>query len=119
MATSFVPTARRPVRMIALSPSRTQSGSTDRYTLHEEIGCGGCCRVYRATDTRTQQEVAIKMVREDLPLQVEPNDLRVAHDHATRLLQHEATIHSQLSHPAIPPFHTLENITLVMGYVPF
>lgn len=106
--------------MVAVAlPSRTQPGSTDRYELHAEIGCGGCCRVYRATDSQTQQEVAIKKVREDLPLQVQPNDRRFARDHAHRILQHEASLHSQISHPAIPQFYLIENITLVMGYVPF
>lgn len=106
--------------MVTVFPTPAQLGSAaGRYELHEEIGSGGSCRVYRAIDVPTQQEVAVKKVREDLPLQVKPGDLRFARDHARRILQHEASLHSQLSHPAIPEFHGAGEMGLVMGYIPF
>lgn len=104
--------------MVAVFSSNTQPDPTDRYELHEEVGCGGCCRVYRATNLRTQQEVALKMLREDLPLEEKPGDLRFSRARASRILQHEASIHRELSHPSIPAFHAAGKRVLVMGYIP-
>jgi len=38
----------------------------DRYELIEKIGTGGMGVVYRALDTRTQQSVAVKKLKEDI-----------------------------------------------------
>ncbi|HSH80518.1 MAG TPA: protein kinase, partial [Herpetosiphonaceae bacterium] len=62
-----------------------------RYQIHQEIGRGGMARVYRATDTLLQRQVALKI------LTPQPgSDSRFAHR-----FEREAVTAANLRHPAI------------------
>ncbi len=67
------------------------------YDLVERIGCGAFGVVYRASDRRTEQRVAIKVLRNDIALNPD----------AIGRFANEATISSQLHHRGIVGF--LEN----------
>ena len=62
-----------------------------RYQIHQEIGRGGMARVYRATDTLLQRQIALKILAPQL-----------SHDpeFATRF-EREAVTAANLRHPAI------------------
>ena len=60
----------------------------DRFELGERVGAGGMGTVYRATDRMTGATVAVKLLREVRPADVER-------------FRKEGALHAQLSHPAI------------------
>jgi hypothetical protein len=66
-----------------------------RYVLHEALGRGGEGAVYRAVDTETQQEVAIKIVRRRGERTDEANARRIRHEHVCRVFHTER--HGDLS----------------------
>jgi tetratricopeptide (TPR) repeat protein len=68
-----------------------------RYVLGEEIASGGMGKVYRATDTVLNREVAVKVLQ----------DKYAPTSGAARRFADEARITGQLQHPAIPPVHDL------------
>ncbi|HLN32169.1 MAG TPA: hypothetical protein VK395_30850 [Gemmataceae bacterium] len=71
--------------------------ATERYTLGDEIACGGMGVVHRATDTVLGREIALKVLQE-----------KYAPDSGVALrFADEARITSQLQHPSIPPVHDL------------
>src|SRR5439155_24230670 len=67
----------------------------DRYELLELRGGGGMAKVYRATDTRLNREVAVKLINPDLRTEAE-FDLR---------FEREAKLVGQLADPHIVPVH--------------
>ncbi len=70
------------------------------YRLVEQIGTGGMGRVWRATDTHLDRDVAIKFLSEDL----EADPERLAR------FEHEAKIVAALSHANIVTIHAVEEI---------
>src|SRR3984885_3851294 len=80
-------TARRPVLFVA----GLQVG---QYRIESKLGEGGMSRVYLATDTRLQRQVAIKFLSDDL-----------ADAEARRRFQREAQMASSLNHPHIVTVH--------------
>ena len=83
----------------------------DRYIIREKVGAGGMADVYRATDTRTNTDVAVKQLHTDLL-----NDPEFV-----RRFEREARAQSMLNHPNI--VKTLDHGTdgnvpyIVMEYV--
>jgi serine/threonine-protein kinase len=65
----------------------------DQYRLVEQVGRGGMATVYRAVDTRTKREVAIKVLSPSIG-----TDKRFV-----RRFRREATLVSRLKHPNIVP----------------
>jgi serine/threonine protein kinase len=65
----------------------------DIFTIGEIIGQGHIATVYRALDRRSQQPVALKVLREDSPV---PS--------ARAFFQNEMTLLARLEHPHIPAF---------------
>jgi eukaryotic-like serine/threonine-protein kinase len=75
----------------------------DRYQIIDLLGEGGSGKTYRALDTRTQTEVAIKVL-----------NLHGAVDWKTlELFEREAKILAQLEHPNIP--HYLDYFETIVG----
>ena len=60
----------------------------DRYLLHEPLGTGGAAVVHRATDTRLDREVAVKLLRDT-----------VVDEHQRARFVSEARLLGGLSHP--------------------
>jgi len=81
-----------------------------RYRVESRVGAGGMGEVYRVTDTASGRTMALKTLPRG------PVDPRVW----DRFLN-EATLHSQVSHPAIAAFHEMflwgELPCLIMEYV--
>ena len=83
----------------------------DRYIIREKVGAGGMADVYRATDTQTNTDVAVKQMHTDLL-----NDPEFV-----RRFEREARAQSMLNHPNI--VKTLDHGTdgnvpyIVMEYV--
>jgi serine/threonine protein kinase/tetratricopeptide (TPR) repeat protein len=69
-----------------------------RYELIEELGSGGMGVVYRAYDPALDRQVALKLIRSDLP--IDKGDLSV------RLLR-EAHLMARLKHPNVVTIHDL------------
>src|SRR5438045_1058801 len=67
----------------------------ERYQLFELRGGGGMAKVYRATDTRLNREVAVKLINPELRVEAE-FDLR---------FEREAKLVGQLADPHIVPVH--------------
>jgi serine/threonine protein kinase len=70
------------------------------YELCEKVGSGGMGVVYRARDSRLNREVAVKLLRDDLPADSAVRARFVA----------EAQITGQLQHPGIPAVHELGSL---------
>ena len=70
--------------------------SIGKYRLGPELGCGRSGTVYRATDTATNTEVALKVMHDHLrkdPAAVEHFFAKLSEEERSRILQH-ATIAS-------------------------
>jgi serine/threonine protein kinase len=82
--------------------------SIARYRITAKFGEGGRGEVWRATDTKLNREVAIKILPETF-----------AHD-ADRLAHftREAQVLAALNHPNISAIYGVEDRALVMGLVP-
>ncbi len=65
----------------------------DQYRLVEQVGQGGMATVYRAVDTRTQQEAAVKVLSPTIG----------SEKRFVRRFRREAGLVSRLSHPNIVP----------------
>ncbi len=91
----------------ALAPN-TQLG---HYRIVERVGAGGMGVVYKATDTKLDRLVALKVVRPEL-----------LHDEGLRRLEREARALASLNHPRVAAIHGLEEAGgarfLVLEYVP-
>ena len=61
----------------------------DRYKIEEKIGAGGYARVYRARHLQLQRDVAIKILRDEVPKGQD----------TLALFQREAICASQIKHP--------------------
>jgi len=72
------------------------------YTITAKLGAGGMGEVYRATDTRLDREVAIKVLPEGLGDDPER--------HAR--FEREAKVLASLNHPHIATLHALEHLAL-------
>lgn len=71
--------------------------SLSHYKIVEEISCGGMGIVYRATDTRLNRDVAVKVL---------PGDLTADRDRRDRFIR-EARAASALEHPNIAVIHDI------------
>ncbi len=67
--------------------------SPTRYRLQSEIGRGGLGRVVEATDSVLKRDVAVKLVIDDLPLDLRARFIR------------EAELTARLEHPNVVPVH--------------
>jgi serine/threonine-protein kinase len=85
---------------------------SSRYELHDQLGTGGMGTVYRATDTRTEQTVAVKLLKPE----VIDNDR-----HMLERFAREAEALRQLNHPNIVKMLDMQEENgayyLVMEYV--
>jgi tetratricopeptide (TPR) repeat protein len=72
-----------------------------RYELGEQIGAGGMGVVHQARDTMFGRDVAIKLLRPEVPAELPA---------ATRF-HNEATITGRLQHPGIPPAYELGTLS--------
>src|SRR5438132_3809768 len=81
------------------------------YRILERIGAGGMGVVYKATDTKLNRPVALKIVRPEL-----------LQDDGLRRLEREARALASLNHPRVAAIHGLEEAAgssfLVLEYVP-
>lgn len=91
--------------------NRLADGIGPNYRLGPELGRGGMGVVYRATDTRLQRDVAIKVL---------PPELSFRDDLRERFLR-ESRLAGGLSHPHIVPIHDIGEgnglVWYVMSYV--
>jgi serine/threonine-protein kinase len=78
------------------------------YRITAKLGEGGMGTVYRATDTRLNREVAIKVL---------PDALAADPDYLARFTR-EAQVLASLNHPNIAIIHGVEDRALVMELVP-
>lgn len=78
------------------------------YRISAAIGAGGMGEVYRATDTKLDREVAIKVLPESLAQ--DPNRLA--------RFEREAKVLASLNHPNIAHIYGIEERALVMELVP-
>jgi len=67
-----------------------------RYRLLEELGEGGAARVYKAVDTRTGEDCAVKVLRQDVP-----------GDDGPARFAREAQVLAQLDHPHLVRVHAV------------
>lgn len=80
---------------MAGAPKKVQTRKIGRYEIQGQIGRGGMATVFRATDTRFQRVVAIKLLPREL-----------LHDARFRArFEREATTVASLEHPAIVPVY--------------
>ena len=81
------------------------------YRIEVRIGAGGMGVVYRATDTKLQRSVALKVIRPEL-----------LHDEGLTRFEREARLLASLNHPHIAAIHGMEESGgtkfLVLEYVP-
>src|SRR5207244_12544189 len=81
------------------------------YRVLERLGAGGMGVVYKATDTKSNRSVALKIVRPEL-----------LQDDGRRRLEREARALASLNHPHVAAIHGLEESGgasfLVLEYVP-
>src|SRR5713226_3608557 len=77
------------------------------YRIQAKIGAGGMGEVYRATDTRLNRDVAIKVLPEELARDPE----RMAR------FEREAKVLASLNHPNIAQIYGVEDRSLVMELV--
>src|SRR3954452_8203580 len=78
------------------------------YRITSKLGEGGMGTVYRATDTKLNRDVAIKVL---------PDALANDPDYLARFTR-EAQVLASLNHPNIAMIHGLEDRALVMELVP-
>src|SRR3984885_13542310 len=78
------------------------------YRISAAIGAGGMGEVYRASDTKLDREVAIKVLPESLAQ--DPNRLA--------RFEREAKVLASLNHPNIAQIYGIEERALVMELVP-
>ena len=76
----------------------------DRYAVQRELGAGGAATVYLARDLKHDRDVALKVLRPDLP---------VIRDRFTR----EITLVANLRHPHILPLHDSGEAAGLLFYV--
>src|SRR5215471_7190624 len=81
--------------------------SIAHYRITAKLGQGGMGEVWRATDTKLNRDVAIKVLPEDLAQDV---------DRMTRFA-HEAQVLASLNHPNIAAIYGVEEWALVMELV--
>lgn len=79
----------------------------DHYELHEELGHGGMATVYRATDTRLQREVALKLLHEHIAARPE---------NRSRFIR-EARAAARLRHPNILQIYNFSHPDDLNGYM--
>src|SRR5262249_55088882 len=84
------PVTRRPVQDIPLPQM-----IGERYQLEELRGGGGMAKVYRATDTRLNREVGVKLINPELRVETEFD----------RRFEREAKLVGQLADPHIVAVH--------------
>jgi serine/threonine-protein kinase len=82
-------TSERPV---GVAPPALVRAVQDRYSLEQELGCGGMATVYLARDLGTGSRVALKLLRPEL-----------VPSHGTERFAREIRITSTLDHPNILP----------------
>jgi tetratricopeptide (TPR) repeat protein/TolB-like protein len=87
-------------------PDRLQAAVGDRYQIQEEIGRGGMAVVFRATDTKHDRTVAIKVLRPELAAAVG----------AERFLR-EIEIAAKLQHPHVLPVYDSGEADGILYYV--
>jgi WD40 repeat protein/tRNA A-37 threonylcarbamoyl transferase component Bud32 len=92
--------ARKPGPALSTATPIVPLGRLGRYQIHEMLGQGASATVYRAYDSRTDREVALKILRDDAPLLPDTID---------RFLR-DARIAAQLRHPHIVPLHETDEI---------
>ena len=87
----------------------------NEFVLDEYIGRGAMALVYKATDTRMDRSIALKLVSKTM-------DLAPAMAEARKRLKDEAKVAGRLSHPNIVTVHgwgeTREFLYICMEYVP-
>src|SRR5437764_5591040 len=86
----------------------TQPTTIAHYKITGKLGEGGMGAVYRATDTKLNREVAIKVL---------PDALANDPDYLARFTR-EAHVLASLNHPNIAMIHGVEDRALVMELVP-
>ncbi|MEO7039504.1 MAG: serine/threonine-protein kinase [Gemmatimonadaceae bacterium] len=74
--------------------ARLQAALGDAYVVRGELATGGMARVFRARDTRSDREVALKVLRPE-----------VAASLGSQRFRHEIAVASRLVHPNILPVH--------------
>ena len=85
---------------------RLEPGSRlNHYAIAASIGAGGMGEVYRATDTKLDRDVAIKV----LPTEVAQDPARLAR------FEREAKLLAALNHPSIAHVYGFESATLPDG----
>jgi serine/threonine protein kinase len=86
----------------------TPSSTIGHYRIVSKLGEGGMGAVYRATDTKLNRDVAIKVL---------PDALANDPDYLERFTR-EAQVLASLNHPNIATIHGVEDRALVMELVP-
>src|SRR5215831_2640868 len=86
-----------------MSPGQTVA----HYCIHSKLGEGGMGEVWRATDTKLNRDVALKIL---------PEAFAQDSDRMARF-QHEARVLASLNHPGIAAIYGVEDCALVMELV--
>lgn len=86
----------------------TLPSTITHYRIVSKLGEGGMGAVYRATDTKLNRDVAIKV----LPPGFAEDAARM------QRFEHEAKVLASLNHPNIATIHGVEEHALVMELVP-
>jgi serine/threonine-protein kinase len=93
------------------SPTRTMRATRSRYQVQEELGHGASATVWRARDTKTGREVAVKRFHPHL----------MSDPVARKRIEDEAAAASRVNHPnivrAIELIEDRDGLTLVFPYV--
>jgi Tol biopolymer transport system component/serine/threonine protein kinase len=93
------PALEEAARLLARQEEQPMQGKTlSHYRIQEKLGSGGMGEVYRATDTRLQREVAIKVLASGFA----QNDAWMSR------FQREARVLASLNHPHIGAVYGLE-----------
>ena len=100
IATEFVDMQRREQASVAMN-----GDSLGSYRLEQEIGRGAQGVVYRATDTRTDRRVAVKVLK----------GLGLWSEKVLAYFKREAVIASKLDHPGLCPVYDAE----ITGGIPY
>ena len=109
LADTHTPVTPRPQPEAPLAPGET----VGRYVITRQLGRGAMGQVYVAHDPRLDRQVAVKLLRPDVPA-VESKPLRAR-------LEREARALARLSHPNVVAVHDLgdhgESLFIAMDYV--
>ena len=93
------------------APTFAPNSQLGHYRVADRIGAGGMGVVYKATDTKLDRVVALKVVRPEL-----------MDDEGLRRLEREARVLASLNHPRVAAIYGLEESGgarfLVLEYVP-